>query len=223
MVGRKRQRLRRLIPMAVLASLYLSAAMFYYRTMRAFGVHEKEILMERVSESRNSQADAETHYYLAVKSFREIIDFDGGRLKQDDRRPRADRERRRRERRRPRTRGTDERVAFAKRTADGLLEEWGRGLKEYSNSGPKRSGEDVLEQSRERYSGLALAVGRAKARMPAAPRFWDQVSSLGRGLDDRTVSPVRGAADELESYVKHALKELEKPISEANEFIEQML
>jgi hypothetical protein len=157
--------LSRLAPLALLASLYLSSAMLHYKTLQAFGFLDREALMKQINESWASQEDAETDYRLAVKTFREIIDFDAQMPKRDHRQsPLADPRRGRR-----RTIEMEKRIAIGNKFADGLVYKLQRGFEEYANRGLKRSGEDLLEKAEEGRSGLVAAMRRVEAMLPSAP------------------------------------------------------
>ena len=164
MIGRSWRMLSRLAPLALLASLYLSSAMVHYKTLQAFGFLDREALMKQINESWASQEDAETDYRLAVKTFREIIDFDAQMPERDHRPPLADPRRGRR-----RTIEMEKRIAIVNKFAGGLVYKLQRGFEEYANCGLKRSGKNLLEKAEEGRSGLVAAMRRVEAMLPLAP------------------------------------------------------
>ena len=164
MIGRSWRMLSRLAPLALLASLYLSSAMIHHKTLQAFGIYDREALMKQINESWASQEDAETDYRLAVKTFREIIDFDAELPKPDSRQPPADHKRGRR-----RMTEVERRIAVGNKFAGGLVHKLERGFEKYANRGLKRLGEDLLEQAKERRSDFVAAMRRVEAMLPSAP------------------------------------------------------
>ena len=52
----------------------------YYNTLEQFGVHKREILVDRVDAARDSQVEAKEQFETALEKFRSVVDFDGGDL-----------------------------------------------------------------------------------------------------------------------------------------------
>ena len=52
----------------------------YYNTMEKFGVHKRDIMVDRVEEARDSQEDAKEQFQSALEQFTTVLDFKGGKL-----------------------------------------------------------------------------------------------------------------------------------------------
>ena len=52
----------------------------YYETMEQFGVHKRDILVDRVEEARDSQEAAKQQFSSALEQFTTLLNFDGGDL-----------------------------------------------------------------------------------------------------------------------------------------------
>src|SRR5262245_34953375 len=52
----------------------------YYGAMKKFGWEKRDILVKRVKEARESQADAQREFKTTLERFREIVAFEGGKL-----------------------------------------------------------------------------------------------------------------------------------------------
>lgn len=206
------------VALFVLSSLLVSCSTTYYRTMEAFGLHKRDILVERVEEARDSQEEAGEQFQSALESFREVIDFEGGELERKYERLSAEYERSE-----MKAEQVSERIASVERVAEDLFDEWEGELREYSDKSLRRSSERMLEQTRGRYSDLIDAMRRAEAKMPPVlARLNDQVLFLKHNLNAQAIGSLQGVTEELELDVEELLEELEKSIAEANEFIEQM-
>ena len=69
------------LPMAVLLAFSLTGCQqAYYNTMEKFGVHKREILVDRVEEARDSQIETQEQFKSALERFSEVVNFDGGDL-----------------------------------------------------------------------------------------------------------------------------------------------
>lgn len=204
---------------AGLALLLLSCATTYYETMEAFGVHKRDILVDRVEDARDSQEEAGEQFRTALERFREVVDFEGGELERMYDRLEAEYERSE-----ARADEVSQRIASVEKVAEDLFEEWERELEEYSDKRLRRSSEEALWETREKYSELIDTMKRAEAKMfPVLARLNDQVLFLKHNLNARAVGSLQGVAVELQGDVDDLIKELEKSIAEANEFIEEML
>ena len=204
---------------AGLALLLLSCATTYYETMEAFGVHKRDILVDRVEDARDSQEEAGEQFRTALERFREVVDFEGGELERMYNRLEAEYERSEAQ-----AEEVSQRISSVEKVAEDLFEEWERELKEYSDKRLRRSSEEALWETREKYSELIDTMKRAETKMfPVLARLKDQVLFLKHNLNARAVGSLQGVAVELQGDVEDLIKELEKSIAEANEFIEEML
>src|SRR4051794_29738693 len=78
---------RRLLSSSVLAWIAVAALALtgcdtiYYKTMKKFGWEKRDILVKKVVEARGAKADAQKKIKTTLDRFKEIVDFDGGSLK----------------------------------------------------------------------------------------------------------------------------------------------
>src|SRR5688572_9724108 len=52
----------------------------YYSTMEKLGYQKRDLLVERVQEAREEQADAQTQFQSTFDTFKQLTGFDGGEL-----------------------------------------------------------------------------------------------------------------------------------------------
>ena len=52
----------------------------YYSTMEKFGVHKRDIMVDRVAEARDSQHDAKNQFQSALDQFSQVLNYRGGSL-----------------------------------------------------------------------------------------------------------------------------------------------
>ena len=204
---------------AGLAFLLLSCATAQYKALETFGIHKRDILVDRVEEARDSQEEAGEQFQSALESFREVVDFEGGELERIYDRLEAEYDRSEAQ--------ADEvsrRIASVEEVAEDLFDEWAAELNEYSDDRLRRSSQSALRETRYKYSDLIETMKRAEKKMfPVLARLKDQVLFLKHNLNARAIGSLRGVAVELQGDVDDLIKELEKSIAEANEFIEGML
>lgn len=209
----------RCIVTAGLALLLVSCSTTYYKTMESFGIHKRDILVDRVEDARDSQEEAGEQFRTALESFRDVVDFEGGDLGR-----KYDQLNTEYERSEARAEEVSDRIGSVEKVAEALFEEWEDELEQYSNDNLRRSSERTLRDTRYKYSDLIRAMRRAEAKMPPVlARLKDQVLFLKHNLNARAIGSLEGVSAELQGDVDDLLRELERSIAEANEFIEDML
>ena len=196
-----------------------SCASTYYKTMEAFGVHKRDILVDRIEEARDSQEDAGEQFRTALERYRDVVEFEGGELEQKYNQLQAEYDRSY-----DRAQMVTQKITSVEKVAEDLFDEWKSELNEYSDASLRRSSEKTLRQTQRRYDELIDAMRRAESRMPPVlSRLKDQVLFLKHNLNARAIASLEGTSLELQSEVEDLLKELEKSIAEANEFIDQLM
>ncbi len=200
---------------AALALLLGACSTVYYDTLEQFGVHKREILVDRVEDARASQVDAAEQFTSALEKFRSVVDFDGGDLERlyND----LNRELERSEAKAARV--TD-RIDAIEDVADALFREWEGELAEYSSENLRAQSRAQLEDTRGRYDDMLGAMRRAEARIaPALAPFADQVLFLKHNLNAQAIASLRGEVSVIEADVESLISELEAAIAAADQFI----
>ncbi len=183
----------------------------YYNTMERIGYQKREILVDRVEETRESQEEAKEQFQTALERFSELTDFDGGNLEKL-----YNRLEREFERSEERADDVREHIDDVEDVAQAMFREWEDELDEYTDPDLRRISEEQLEDTRAEYEQLLAAMHRAEAKMePVLDTFRDQVLFLKHNLNARAISS-------LETDVSALIADMEASIAEANRFIEAM-
>lgn len=215
----KRIAATRMLVTAVGSGLILSCATVYYRTMETFGLHKRDILVERVKDARDSQQEAGDQFRTALERFSEVVHFEGGELAEMYARLKTEYERSE-----SKAKQVRDRIGAVEKVAGDLFDEWERELDQYSSDQLRRSSEETLRATRARYAQLIDAMKRAESKMPPVlVVLKDQVLFLKHNLNARAIASLEGTAAELQGEVETLLQELENSIAEANAFIEELL
>lgn len=190
----------------------------YYGTLESFGVHKREILVDRVDEALDSQEEAKEQFSSALEQFSAVTRFDGGDLEDlyDDLNAEFERSEARAEE-------VHERIKAVRKVAEDLFEEWEDELAEYSDSNLRRSSERTLSDTRRRYARLIGAMESAESRIdPVLDRFRDQVLFLKHNLNARAIASLRTQLTGIETDVEDLIDAMNESIAEARTFIQQM-
>ena len=129
----------------------------YYDAMEQFGIHKREILIDRIEDAQTAQEQGQEQFKDALEQFQAVVDFDGGDLEviynklnseYEDSVDAADTIR--------------EQIGGVESVAEALFSEWETELNEYSRATLKRNSQRQLEQTRRRFNQLMSSMRNAE-------------------------------------------------------------
>lgn len=210
-----RLKLAAFVSVALLVSACSSA---YYGAMEQFGVHKRDILVDRIEEAQEAQEDGQEQFRDALEQFRSVVNFDGGELQQIYNRLDAE------------FIATEEaatnirdRIRAVETVAEDLFDEWEDELDLYSSQALRRDSEQQLRATRERYARLIQAMNRAEATLdPVLDNLRDNVLYLKHNLNARAIASLRGELDTINTDVDRLINAMEAAIAESDRFITEM-
>src|SRR5688500_11771316 len=156
----------------------------YYGAMEKIGFAKREILVDRVEETRDAQNEAKEQFASALEHFLAVTKADGGELQR-----KYDSLNREFARSETRAQAVRERIKEVEDVAEALFREWKDEMKQYSSATLRRESERELERTRDRYDELIAVMNRAADRMePVLATFRDQVLFLKHNLNARALA-----------------------------------
>ena len=212
-----------LTPLALAATLLLTPALpscqsAYYATMEKFGVHKRDILVDRVEEGRDAQMEAKTEIVSALDAFKAVTSFQGGELEavyerlSDRYESSAD--------------AVDEvkkRIASIDDVAAALFKEWTAEIDGMQDPELKRQSRDMLDDTKSRCAKVTAAMKAAEAKMePVLTRLKDHVTFLKHNLNAKAIASLQKNLFTIETDVSALVADMEKSIAEAESFISSM-
>ena len=190
----------------------------YYRALETVGIEKRDILVDRIDDTRDAQDKAKEQFSSALEQYRSVVAFDGGDLEEVY--DRLDAEYKKSERR---ARAVRERIASVERVAKDLFDEWEDEIGQYSDPNLARRSRELLDETRTRYAGVIAAMHRAEETMdPVLTLFNDQVMFLRHNRTARAIGALEAELADLEQATATLVAEMERAIAEANRFIEDM-
>lgn len=187
----------------------------YYSTMEKFGVHKRDIMVDRVSEARDSQEEAKEQFASALERFSSVLDFKGGALEDKYKKVKAeldDSETKANE--------VHKQIAAVEDVSEALFAEWEEELSQYSSATLRQSSKKQLDQTKKQYSRLMAAMKKAESKLePVLRPLRDQVLYLKHNLNARAISSLQTELVHLETDVTALVREMEAAIKEADAFI----
>jgi ABC-type transporter Mla subunit MlaD len=191
----------------------------YYSTMEKFGVHKRDIMVDRVEEARDSQQAAKEQFRSALEQFSQVLNYKGGDLEDKYKTLQAAYDKSE-----ARAAEVKKRIDAVEDVSGALFDEWQDELDQYTSKSLRRDSEKKLAQTRKQYDQLIKAMRRAEAKIdPVLNAFRDQVLYLKHNLNARAIASLQTELVGVESDIADLIKEMEKSIGEANSFIRAML
>jgi Skp family chaperone for outer membrane proteins len=190
----------------------------YYAAAEQVGYHKREILVDRVEDARDAQADAEEQFQSAQEQLLSLIDFDGGELQRvyeeladgyEDSVSAAE--------------TVTSRIDAIEDVAGALFDEWEDELAEYSNQRLRADSERKLKETRRRYDQLIVVMRRSEERMqPVLAALKDNVLYLKHNLNAQAVAALKAEFGQIERDIDVLIAEMRKAIASSDEFIESL-
>lgn len=208
----------RILSVLVFALILTGCQSAYYGAMEKMGIPKREILVDRVDDARDAQADAQEEFKSALQRLDELLQFDGGELEQryealnDDyeaSKKAADR--------------VYDRIEAIDDVAEALFDEWQDELDQYSSDKLRRESERSLRDTQRRYTSLLQSMERAADTMqPVLDKLQDNVLYLKHNLNAAAVDAIRGEYRDLQADIADLIQEMETAIAESDKFIESL-
>ena len=190
----------------------------YYGTMEKFGVHKRDIMVDRVKEARDAQTEAKEQFKSALEQFTEVVHVPESELAAKYKKLNAEYERCQ-----GKAKEVHRRIDSVESVSEALFDEWKKELKEYSSDALRRDSERKLDAPRRQYEQLITAMKRAESKIqPVLAVFHDQVLYLKHNLNAQAVASLQGEMLSLERNVGQLVREMEESIREADSFIRNL-
>lgn len=190
----------------------------YYNTLEKFGYAKRDLLVERVDDTRKAQGEAKEQFASALEHFLAVTKVDGGELqrKYDD----LNHEYARCE---SSAKEVHDRIAAVEDVAEALFREWKQELSQYSNPSLRSESQRELDTTRRRYDDLVRLMRRAADRMdPVLATFHDQVLFLKHNLNARAIASLNTTSTTLEADISRLIADMETSIRESEAFIKSL-
>jgi len=190
----------------------------YYGAMEKVGKHKRDIMVDRVSEAKDSQQDAKEEFSSALEQFQALVGTEDSDLQDqyddlsaafEDSEEAAE--------------DVRERIEDVEDVSEALFEEWEEELQLYTNEQYRRDSASQLKATKRKYTQLIGSMRAAEQRMdPVLNALRDQVLFLKHNLNARAIDGLKGELKTVETNVARLIENMEKSIAESEAFIEQL-
>ena len=211
---------RRTTTLAALAVLFTFAGCksAYYGAWEKLGWAKRDILVDRVKDAKEEQEGAKKQFQTALEQFQALTGFQGGEL--ETRYKRLNKEYENCE---SRAKAVSKEIASVDSVAKELFREWNNELGEYDNPELRRSSEQKLRETQQRYDQMYSAMKNAEGKMePVLKAFRTQVLYLKHNLNAQAIASLQTQVSGIQGDVDRLVRDMERAIQEAGTFIDQM-
>ncbi len=189
-----------------------------YSTLEKFGVHKRDILVDRIEETTETQEETKEQIKSAYEELAELVAVDDGGLEKKYKLM-ADAV----EKSESKAEELDTRIESVDRVAKDLFKEWESELAEYTNQNLKRASERNLATTKQRYATIYQKMKQSAARVePVLRVLQDNTLYLKHNLNARAVSGISSEVSIIEGKVKDLIEQMELSIAESKTFINSM-
>jgi hypothetical protein len=179
------------------------------------GIHKRDILVDRVEEARDSQAEAQEQFQSALEQFNAVVTlqetdlsiaYDRMKAAFDDSQHSADE--------------VSQRINRVESVAEDLFEEWEEELKLYQSAELRRSSERTLRDTRGQYARMISKMRQAEEKMaPVLALFRDNVLYLKHNLNAQAIGSLRDEFSSLQGKIQRLIADMNRSIEASNDFI----
>jgi hypothetical protein len=190
----------------------------YYSAMEKVGYHKREILVDRIEDTQQSQQEAQQQFSSALEQLKSLTNFDGGDLEavyDETNEQYLDAKAASEE--------VTERIEEVDSVAQALFAEWREELDQYQSASLKAESRRQLDTTRQRYAKMLAAMRQAESQMqPVLSRLNDNQLYLKHNLNARAIGAVGKEFSSLEQDVAELIKQMSRAIAESDKFIASM-
>jgi len=204
--------------MLALVLLLAGCQSAYYSAAEKVGYHKRDILVDRVENSRDAQAEAREQFESALEQLSSLVNFDGGDL-EDAYAALADEYRRSSNA----AQEVRQRIDDVDHVAGALFAEWEDEIEQYSSARLQADSAAKLEATRRRYAEMLAVMRRSEAKMaPVLAAMNDNVMYLKHNLNARAVASLKVEFAAIEGQIEALIRDMKAAIASSDEFIESM-
>jgi hypothetical protein len=205
--------------LVLLVLLFLVACQSaYYGAAEKVGYPKRDILVDRVEQSRDAQQVAEVQFQSALDQLTALAAYDGGDL--EDMYDAMDSEN---DRCIEAAVAVRDRIAKVEHVADALFTEWEDEIEAYTNARLKADSTAKLRDTRTRYNDMITVLRRSESKMgPVLAALNDNTLYLKHNLNAKAVTSLKVELGSIEDEITVLISDMRSAIASSDAFIQSM-
>ncbi len=207
---------RALITTAVLISvMVVGCTSAYYSVMQKLGKEKRDILIQRVIDSKKDQEQTKEKLQTTMESFQALTGFQGGSLEKSYKKLNGDYESAA-----DQVAKLHDRIQSIDNVSGDLFTEWQGEIDQMRNAKLKARSSGMLKDAKVRQASYMKAMRTTEARItPVMAAFRDQVLFLKHNLNARAIGSLKGTSASMDTDVTALMKSIDGSMAEADTLI----
>ncbi|NNF40265.1 MAG: DUF2959 domain-containing protein [Woeseiaceae bacterium] len=189
-----------------------------YSALEKVGIHKRDLLIDRVEDARDAQADTRENMVSAYEKLSSLVGYEGGEL-EDEYEKLSDAVAKASDT----TEELDEQLAAIDRVSADLFAEWESELDLYTSQKLRADQERKLGLAKRQFGEMRSRMQKARNRVdPVMVVLNDNVLFLKHSLNAQALAALRGQSAKLENQVDALIRDMQIAIDEADAYINLM-
>lgn len=189
-----------------------------YGALEKVGIHKRDILVDRIKDTSESQEDAKQEFKTAYQQLAELIDIQDSTLEK-----KYNKLKKAVDISEDRTTELKNRIAKVDQVADALFKEWQQELTQYQSDRLRNISTNNLNTTKQRYAIIYQKMQQSYDNvLPVLRVLQDNTLYLKHNLNARAVNALSGEVLSIESKITELIRQMEVSIDESTQFINQM-
>mgnify|MGYP000962902662 CR=1 FL=1 len=190
----------------------------YFGAMEKMGIHKRDILVDRVEDARDAQAEAQTQFKSALEQFSSVVQVENTDLKAAYEKLNSEYEESE-----AAAKNVTDRIDKVRTVADALFREWEEELELYESAELKKSSKTQLLKTKEQYNKMLQSMIKAESSMaPVLRTFRDNVLYLKHNLNAQAIGSLRVEFKTLKEEIDKLIAKMNDSIATSNSFISNL-
>lgn len=209
--------MRRTALFFILPALFSLAACtsMYYKTMEKLGKEKRDILVQRVKDTKKDQEQTKQQIQTTMEKFQELTGFQGGDLEKNYKKLNDEYEKAEGQANKLR-----DRIKSIDQVGNDLFSEWQKEIDEMRNAQLKSRSSALLKDAKDRQGVYMKAMHKTEDQMtPVLAAFHDQVLFLKHNLNARAIGSLKETSAKINADVTALMKSMDSSMAEADRLI----
>ena len=214
-----RLNVRAILAVALTVALGLTGcSSAYYSVMQKLGKEKRDILVQRVKDSKKDQEDTKEKLQTTMESFQALTGFQGGSLEKSYKKLNGDYESAA-----DQVQKLHDRIQSIDKVSSDLFNEWQNEINQMGSAKLKAQSSGMLRDSKAKNAVFMTAMHNTEVRItPVMAAFHDQVLFLKHNLNARAIGSLKGTSAKMDTDVTALKKSIDASMAEADNLINSL-
>ncbi len=205
------------VPLVLVLAL-TGCTSLYYEAMEKIGKEKRDILMQRIVDSKKDQEAAAKQFKTTLEAFQDVTGFDGGNLEKTYKKLNGEFEDAE-----SRAKQLSDRIKSIDQVSSDLFKEWATELGKIQDPTLRSRSQRLMRDTRLRNQQYLARMKQTERKMqPVLQAFRDQVLFLKHNLNASAIGSLKTTATKLDGDVSLLMADIQGSIKEADAFIQTL-